>query len=116
MIRLLHRAHEHANDPDLFTGLVQACRYCGQLDALLAAHRRAIELDPNMRTSVAHTFFLKADFERALYWYGSGRGVYLDVLALASMGREQEAAALLWTRKDIFSCGAGSNELASCLS
>jgi DNA-binding winged helix-turn-helix (wHTH) protein/tetratricopeptide (TPR) repeat protein len=105
IIRLLHRAHKHANDPNLFTGLVQACRYCGQLDASLAAHRRAIELDPNMRTSVAHTFFLKADFERALYWYGSGRGVYLDVLALASMGREQEAAALLWTRKDIFHMG-----------
>jgi DNA-binding winged helix-turn-helix (wHTH) protein/tetratricopeptide (TPR) repeat protein len=102
MVRLLQRAGTHDNDPELFTGLVQACRYCGQLDASLAAHRRAIGLDPNVRTSVAHTFFLKADFERALYWYGPGPGVYLDVLALASMGREQEAAALLWTRKDVF--------------
>lgn len=44
----------------------------------------------------------RPDFERALYWYDTGPGVYLDAAALASMGREQEAAALMWTRKDIF--------------
>ncbi len=102
MIRLLQRARRHDNDPELFAGLVQACRYCGQLDASLAAHRRVVELDPNAHTSVAHTFFLKADFEKTLYWYPKGPGMYLDALALASMGREQEASALMWTRKDIF--------------
>lgn len=102
MIRLLRRAGKHNTDPELFAGLVQACRYCGQLDASLAAHRRARKLDRNTRTSVAHTFFASADFEKALYWYGPGPGVYLDALALASLGRDREAAALIWTRRDIF--------------
>jgi tetratricopeptide (TPR) repeat protein len=37
MERLLKRAQAHRNDPDLFTGLVQACRYCGLLNASVAA-------------------------------------------------------------------------------
>jgi hypothetical protein len=82
--------------------LVHACRYCGQLDASVAAHRKALELDPNARTSVAHTYFALGDFERTLFWYGTGAGLYLDALALACMGRDQEARALLWTRKDRF--------------
>jgi eukaryotic-like serine/threonine-protein kinase len=102
MIRLLRRAASHDNDPGLFSALVQACRYCGQLDASFAAHRRTLALDPNAHTSVAHTFFAKSDFEKALYWYGAGAGFYLDALALACMGRDQEASSLLWTRKDRF--------------
>ncbi len=42
MVRLLRRAESHDSDPELFCGLVQACRYCGQLEASLAAHRRAM--------------------------------------------------------------------------
>lgn len=103
MVRLLGRLASHQNAPELFAALVHACRYCGQLDASFAAHRRARQLDPNAHTSVGHTYFLLGDYERTLYWYGTrGGGVYLDAVALASMGREQEAAALLWTRKDRF--------------
>ncbi len=103
MVRLLRRAESHDSDPELFCGLVQACRYCGQLEASLAAHRRAMELDSNMATSVAHTYFALADYEQALYWYGTGRpGLYMDAVALATMGRDQEASALLWTRRDMF--------------
>jgi eukaryotic-like serine/threonine-protein kinase len=103
MVRLLRRAESHDNDPELFCGLVQACRYCGQLEASLAAHRRAMELDSNMPTSVAHTYFALADYEQALYWYGTGRpGLYMDAVALATLGRDQEATALLWTRRDMF--------------
>jgi predicted Zn-dependent protease len=103
MVRLLRRAASHDNDPELFCGLVQACRYCGQLEASLAAHRRAMELDSNMSTSVAHTYFALADYEQALYWYGTNRpGLYMDAVALATMGREQEASALLRGRKDMF--------------
>jgi DNA-binding winged helix-turn-helix (wHTH) protein/tetratricopeptide (TPR) repeat protein len=103
MVRLLRRLHSHKSSAELFSGLVHACRYCGQLDASLAAHRRAVELDSRIRTSVAHTWFALGDYERALFWYGSREGLYLDVLILASSGREQEAAALLSTRKDRFS-------------
>ena len=103
MVRLLRRAASHDSDPELFCGLVQACRYCGQLEASLAAHRRVRELDSNMPTSVAHTYFALADYEQALYWYGTGRpGLYMDAVALATIGRNQEATALLWTRRDMF--------------
>lgn len=102
MVRLLRRAESHDNDPQVFVALVHACRYCGQLDASLEAHRIAISLDPNVRTSVAHTYFAMADYEKAIYWYGHGTALYMDVVALASMGREQEASALLWTRKKNF--------------
>jgi DNA-binding winged helix-turn-helix (wHTH) protein len=100
MVRLLRRLHSHRTSPELFAGLVHACRYCGQLDASLEAHRRAVELDSRTRTSVAHTYFALGDYERALFWYGSREGLYLDVLILASSGRERESAALLSTRKE----------------
>ena len=62
-----------------------------------------MELDSNMSTSVAHTYFALADYEQALYWYGTGRpGLYMDAVALATMGRDQEASALMWSRKDGF--------------
>ena len=102
MVRLLRRLHTHRNSAELFAGLVHACRYCGQLDASLAAHGRAMELDSRIRTSVAHTWFALGDYERALFWYGNREGVYLDVLILASSGRERECAALLSTRKERF--------------
>jgi DNA-binding winged helix-turn-helix (wHTH) protein/tetratricopeptide (TPR) repeat protein len=102
MVRLLNTLTFHQNSPELFAALVHACRYCGQLDASLAAHRKAVELDPSAHTSVAHTYFALGDFERTLFWYGTGAGLYLDALALACMDRNDEAAALLWTRKEKF--------------
>jgi DNA-binding winged helix-turn-helix (wHTH) protein len=105
MVRLLHRAASHDNDPELFCGLVHACRYCGLHAASLDAHRRALQLDPGIHTSVAHTYFAMGDYEQALHWYGSGNktGLYMDALALASMGREPEASGLMRTRRDMFS-------------
>ena len=44
MVRLIERAH--TADPELLAGLVSACRYCGLLDASVAAHARALELEP----------------------------------------------------------------------
>ena len=83
MVRLLRRVVTHQSSPDLFAALVHACRYCGQLDASVAAHHRALQLDPKAHTSVAHTYFLLGDYERSLFWYGTRGGVYLDALALA---------------------------------
>jgi DNA-binding winged helix-turn-helix (wHTH) protein/tetratricopeptide (TPR) repeat protein len=102
MVRLLGQLDSRLNTPELFTALVHACRYCGQLEASLAAHRKALQLDPNAHTSVAHTWFALCDFDKSLFWYGTAGGLYLDVLALACLGREKEAAALMWTRKDRF--------------
>ena len=62
MARLIERAH--TNDPELLAGLVSTCRYCGLLDASAVAHTRARELEPKIRTSVGHTWFLQADYAR----------------------------------------------------
>ena len=62
MARLIERTH--TADPELLAGLVSACRYCGLLDASAAAHTRARELEPKIRTSVGHTWFLQADYAR----------------------------------------------------
>jgi DNA-binding winged helix-turn-helix (wHTH) protein/tetratricopeptide (TPR) repeat protein len=103
MVRLLRRLAVSQNSPDLFAALVQVCRYCGLLDASLAAFRRARHLDPYVRTSVAHTWFALGDFERALLSYDTDAGLYLDALALACLDRKQESLALLTVRRSKFS-------------
>jgi len=99
MVRLLGQAEKHPNNPDLFTGLVQATRYCGLLEESLRAHQRARRLDPRAVTSVAHTFFLLGDYERTLEWYPPGSRFYVDAAALAAAGRSAEAAGLLEERQ-----------------
>ena len=97
MVRLLGQAERHPNNPELFKGLVQACRYCGLLDESMRAHHRARRLDARIATGVAFVFFLLGDYERTLEWY-TGMRVYLDLVALAAAGRETEAAELLAER------------------
>jgi hypothetical protein len=99
MVRLLSHAETHPNDPELFAGLVQSCRFCGLLDESVKAHQRARRLDSRAVTSVAHTFFLMGDYERALETYGATAGYYLDAAILAITGREVEAGELLRRRK-----------------
>jgi len=65
MVRLIRRASSRSNNPDVFAALVSACRYCGLLQPSIAAHERAHRLDPNVRTSVQHTYFMKGDYLRA---------------------------------------------------
>ena len=103
MIRLLKALEWSESNPEIFAALVHACRYCGQLGASITAHERAFRLDRHRHTSVAHTYFALGDYEKALHWYGTSGGLYLDVLALASMDRLDEASSLLWTRRDRFS-------------
>ncbi|MGA7625018.1 MAG: protein kinase [Candidatus Acidiferrales bacterium] len=93
MARLIERAHA-TPDPELLVGLVSACRYCGLLDASVAAHRRASELDPKIRTSVAHTWFMQADYV-SLATIGIEEGNYIVALALAELGRKEEALPAL---------------------
>jgi TolB-like protein len=99
MVRLLGRARFRRNDPDLFAGLVQACRYSDELEASVAAHHRARHLDPNLVTSVAHTYFLLGDYQRTLECYGTKRGFYLDCAALVVLGDKQTALARLRERE-----------------
>ena len=64
MVRLLEEANRYGNDPELFAGLVHACRYCGLFEASLAAHAEARRLDPNIETSFEQTLVLIGDVER----------------------------------------------------
>ncbi|MGE0452384.1 MAG: protein kinase [Vicinamibacteria bacterium] len=64
--RLLERARTARADAELFAGLVHVCRYCGLLEASLAAHRQARRLDPGARTSVSYTHFMLGDYQAAV--------------------------------------------------
>ncbi len=66
MVRLLERVSTGAADPHLFAGLVVACRFCGLLDASLAADRRARRLDPSIQTSVQYTYWALGDYQQAM--------------------------------------------------
>jgi TolB-like protein len=88
--RLLMRAERHANDPNLFAGLVHACRYSDLLEASIRAHERARRLDPEVPTSVPWTHLNLGNFETVLKSFGPADGL-VWVLALAGLGRRQEA-------------------------
>jgi DNA-binding winged helix-turn-helix (wHTH) protein/tetratricopeptide (TPR) repeat protein len=92
MVRLVERAH--AADPELLAGLVSACRYCGLLEASVAAHTRARDLEPKIRTSVGHTWFLQRDYARVAT-VTIAEFPYVVAISLAELGRGQEALPVL---------------------
>ncbi len=66
MLRLLGLTRHGAADPELFAGLVVACRFCGLLDASLEADRRARRIDPGVRTSVHYTYWMLGRYEQSV--------------------------------------------------
>jgi eukaryotic-like serine/threonine-protein kinase len=99
MVRLLKQARFRRNDPELFAGLVQATRYCDELEGSIAAHLRGRHLDPNLITSAAHTYFLMGNYASAIDCYGKKGTYYLDCAALAALGENQTALSLLSARE-----------------
>jgi hypothetical protein len=99
LVRLLGQLRDHLNDPELFAGMVHVCRYLGLLDASIAAFERARRLDPGVRTSVAHTFLMAGDYERAI---AEDNEVphYVSLNSLLMLGRGGDARVLLdeWRR------------------
>jgi eukaryotic-like serine/threonine-protein kinase len=99
MIRLLEEANRHGNDPDLFAGLVHACRYCGLYDESIAAHAEARRLDPHIPTSLEQTLMMIGDLERLLAIErpatitGADEGIRIMALGLA--GRRDEATRMI---------------------
>jgi eukaryotic-like serine/threonine-protein kinase len=91
MARLLDRIGSNS-DPEIFTGLVIACRFCGLLDASLAADRQARRLDPAVRTSVMYTHFMLGDWERAIAT-DTDRMRWVTNWTLPLVGRVDEAIA-----------------------
>jgi tetratricopeptide (TPR) repeat protein len=94
MVRLLRRARERSADPEVFAGLSHAMRYCGLLQASLAAAKRSRRLDPKIRVSVAHTLFMLGDYEGVIEHERHG-DAYMRSLALLMLGRREEALAAI---------------------
>jgi tetratricopeptide (TPR) repeat protein len=97
--RLLGEASRHGNDPELFAGLVHACRYAGLLDQSIAAHHEARRLDPHIPTSVHETLLLSGDVEPLLSGTGplvaGGGDEMVRAIALGMSGRRAEARVAL---------------------
>ena len=90
MTRVLDRLHHRPANPELLAALVHSCRYCGLLDVSVAAHERARRLDPQVRTSVLHTYFMLGDYQRCIdecHWLTDP----MITVALVSAGRIEEA-------------------------
>jgi tetratricopeptide (TPR) repeat protein len=92
MVRLIGRARAHKNDAELFAALVQACRYCGLLEASIAAHEQARKLDPLAATSVAHTYFMAGDYRHAI---DHSHDAMTRALVLMMLRRNREAVSTL---------------------
>jgi hypothetical protein len=91
-------SHRHGNDPELFAGLVHACRYCGLFDQSIAAHREARRLDPTAATSVEETLLLTGDLVRLLATEHPGMSSGDDTIraiAVGLAGRRGEAREMV---------------------
>ncbi len=91
MVRLVGRAQMRATDPQIFAGLVQACRFCGLLETSLAADEQARRFDRSIITSVSNTYFHLGDYQQALgSVHGTGEPVS-SVFTLMMLSRDREA-------------------------
>jgi len=99
LVRLLGEAARHGNDPELFAGLVHACRYCGLFAESIAAHREARRLDPSVPTSLDQTLLMTGDIERILSvdqpLLVAGADDGIRVIGLGLAGRRDDARRLL---------------------
>ena len=99
LVRLLREADRHGDDPELFAGLVHACRYCGLYEQAIAAHEEARRLDPNVPTSLEQTLLMTGDIERLLALerrpIGGSGDELIRVIGLGLAGRRDEARRML---------------------
>jgi TolB-like protein len=96
--RLLPRA-QGAADPEIFGALISPLRYCGLLEASVAAHSCAVALEPKIRTSVPHTWFLQRDNTRVASMRIEDNP-YIVAVSLADVGRKDEALPVLRTLEE----------------
>ena len=102
IVRLLHEAARHGNDPEPFAGLVQCCRYAGLYDEAIAAHAEAKRLDPNVATSILATLLMTGDVD-SLSDVGAvagGADEGIRVMGLGLAGRYDEARRILAVLRD----------------
>ena len=104
VVRLLGEAQRRGNDPELYAGLVHACRYCGLYEQSVAAHIEARRLDPNVPTSLDQTLLMAGDLEQLLSLERpliiAGADDVIRAIGLGLAGRREEARrALLEMRR-----------------
>jgi serine/threonine protein kinase/Tfp pilus assembly protein PilF len=92
MLRLLGRARSQSADPEVFAGLVQACRYAGLERPAIAAYEHARRLDPQIRTAVSHAYLMAGEYELAMQTDLEDPPL-MTGLALYLLGRREEALA-----------------------
>ena len=92
--RLLRRLQVRQAEPEIYAGLVQVCRYCGLLDASVAAHESAIALDPGMRTSIGLTRLARFEYDLALESASGEMDEGVRAFLLVAMDRRDEALQL----------------------
>jgi tetratricopeptide (TPR) repeat protein len=92
VMRLLGQIKSGTADPDLYAGLVVACRFCGLLQASVAADRRARRINPGIRTSVGYTYWMLGDYEQTIL-RDMEEIQSLRYAALWMVGRKEEALA-----------------------
>jgi eukaryotic-like serine/threonine-protein kinase len=104
LARLLGAANRHRNDPELFAGLVHACRYCGLYDQSIAAHAEARRLDPNVPTSLEQTLLMAGDIDRLVDVAApsviAGADDGIRVIGLGLAGRRDEAKQRLQVMRE----------------
>lgn len=106
VLRLLAQAARRPSDPELFAGLVVACRFCGLQAASIAAERRARRLDPGIRTSIAFSHWMAGEYQQAMEREDDDMR-FMVFHSLPMLGREDEAIALC---EELTRGGAGSME------
>lgn len=112
MLRLLDRVQKGTTDPEVFAGLVTACRFCGLLDASAAAHEQAKQLDPMISTSAAHTYWMMGDYEKALAAVDVARDFAGDEAFIhESMGNVERALTVLRERAVLLTATARTKYL-----
>ncbi len=95
VVRLLDEASRHGNDPELFAGLVHACRYSGLFEQSFAAHAEARRLDPNVPTAIDQTLLMSGEVDRLIALEQpvviAGGDDGIRVIALGMAARRDEA-------------------------
>jgi serine/threonine protein kinase/tetratricopeptide (TPR) repeat protein len=94
MVRLLKRARERRSDAELFAGLSHSLRYCGLLQASMAAAEHARRVDPAISVSAGNTCFMMGNYEGVLDYEPEGLN-YMRNLALIMLGRNEQALVSL---------------------